>query len=69
MPKEPVSGNGRSGSRSAKELTEAGRAAAQAGVIAAEAVERQMLAGLTNDEAKLLRELLRRCADTLDPDN
>ncbi|PNG25167.1 MarR family transcriptional regulator [Methylocella silvestris] len=51
------------------ELTEAGRTAAQAGMIAAEAVERQMLAGLTDDETKLLRELLRRCADALDSDN
>jgi DNA-binding MarR family transcriptional regulator len=47
------------------ELTKKGRAAAQAGVIAAEAVERQMLAGLTNKEAELLRDLLQRCADAL----
>jgi DNA-binding MarR family transcriptional regulator len=48
------------------ELTEKGKAAAQAGTIAAEAVERQMLAGLTGDEAKLLDDLLRRCADALE---
>jgi DNA-binding MarR family transcriptional regulator len=48
------------------ELTEKGRAAAQAGMIAAEAVERQMLAGLTEEEAELLRDLLRRCADALE---
>ena len=43
------------------ELTEMGRMAAQAGMIAAETVERQMLAGLTADETKLLGELLSRC--------
>jgi DNA-binding MarR family transcriptional regulator len=48
------------------ELTEKGRAAAQAGMIAAEAVERQMLAGLTKAEAELLRDLLQRCADALE---
>lgn len=47
------------------ELTEAGKTAAQAGMIAAEAVERQMLAGLTGEEAKLLGQLLKRCADAL----
>lgn len=51
------------------ELTEAGQKAARAGIVAAEAVERQMLAGLTADEAKLLGELLRRCADALDGGN
>lgn len=50
------------------ELTEKGRAAAQAGMVAAEAVERQMLSGLTDDEAALLRDLLRRCADALGED-
>lgn len=48
------------------ELTKKGRAAAQAGMIAAEAVERQMLAGLTKNEAELLRHLLQRCADALE---
>jgi DNA-binding MarR family transcriptional regulator len=48
------------------ELTKKGRAAAQAGIIAAEAVERQMLAGLTKAEAELLRDLLQRCADALE---
>jgi len=48
------------------ELTEKGKAAAQAGMIAAETVERQMLAGLTGDEVKLLGDLLRRCADALE---
>jgi DNA-binding MarR family transcriptional regulator len=48
------------------ELTKKGRAAAQAGMIAAEAVERQMLAGLTKAEAELLRDLLQRCADALE---
>lgn len=50
------------------ELTEKGQMAAHAGMIAAEAVERQMLAGLTKDEAKVLGELLRRCAEALEPD-
>lgn len=50
------------------ELTDAGRRAAQAGMIAAEAVEREMLAGMNGDEAKILRELLRRCADALGED-
>lgn len=48
------------------ELTDKGAAAAEAGTIAAEAVERQMLADLTGDEAKLLGDLLRRCADALE---
>jgi DNA-binding MarR family transcriptional regulator len=47
------------------ELTKKGRAAALAGTIAAEAVERQMLSGLTKAEAELLRGLLQRCADAL----
>ncbi len=50
------------------ELTEKGKAAAQAGIIAAETVERQMLAGLTGDEATLLSDLLQRCADALEGD-
>ncbi|MDO1581513.1 MarR family winged helix-turn-helix transcriptional regulator [Rhizobium oryzicola] len=50
------------------ELTEKGRAVAQAGTIAAETVERQMLAGLTSEEVKLLGDLLRRCADALEGD-
>jgi DNA-binding MarR family transcriptional regulator len=49
------------------ELTEKGRAAAEAGIVASEAAERQMLSGLTPDEARLLGELLNRCADALDP--
>ena len=48
------------------ELTEKGRAAAQAGMIAAETVERRMLSRLTDDEAKLLRDFLRCCADALE---
>src|ERR1700722_17930529 len=43
------------------ELTEAGRKAVQAGAIAAEEVERQLLSGLSPQEAKLLGSLLRRC--------
>ncbi|PYB72304.1 MarR family winged helix-turn-helix transcriptional regulator [Rhizobium wuzhouense] len=50
------------------ELTEKGKAAAQAGTIAAETVERQMLADLTDEEVKLLGDLLRRCADALEGD-
>ena len=50
------------------ELTEKGRTAAQAGIIAAEAVERQMLSNLTNDETELLRKLLQRCAEALEGD-
>lgn len=48
------------------ELTEKGKAAAEAGAMASEKVERQMLAGLTKDEAKLLGELLQRCAEALE---
>ncbi|TIX50928.1 MarR family winged helix-turn-helix transcriptional regulator [Alteraurantiacibacter aquimixticola] len=47
------------------ELTEKGSAAAQAGAIAAEAAERQMLEDLTGDEVNLLRTLLQRCAHAL----
>ncbi|AVW89757.1 MarR family winged helix-turn-helix transcriptional regulator [Celeribacter baekdonensis] len=48
------------------ELTEKGRTAAQAGMVAAEAVERRMLSKLTDDEADVLRDLLQRCADALE---
>ena len=48
------------------ELTEKGRTAAHAGMVAAEAVERQMLSRLTGDEAEVLRDLLQRCADALE---
>lgn len=47
------------------ELTEKGKAAAKAGMIAAEAVEQKMLAGLTADEARLLGDLLQRCTEAL----
>ena len=48
------------------ELTEKGRTVAQAGMVAAETVERQMLSNLTDDEADLLRDLLQRCSDALE---
>ncbi|WP_210310510.1 MarR family winged helix-turn-helix transcriptional regulator [Devosia pacifica] len=48
------------------ELTERGRAAAEAGIVASETVERQMLSGLTPDEARLLGTLLNRCAEALE---
>jgi len=48
------------------ELTSKGRAAAKAGMTAAEAVERQMLAELTKRETQQLRELLQRCAAALE---
>ncbi len=48
------------------ELTEKGKAAAQAGMVAAEAVERRMLSNLTEDEAEVLRDLLQRCATALE---
>ncbi|WP_354042972.1 MarR family transcriptional regulator [Devosia sp. UYZn731] len=51
------------------ELTERGRTAAAAGILASEAVERHMLSGLTPDEARMLGQLLNRCADALDPGN
>lgn len=51
------------------ELSEKGRTAAQAGMLAAETAERTMLADLTEDEAKLLGELLQRCAQALEPDS
>jgi DNA-binding MarR family transcriptional regulator len=48
------------------ELTEAGRKAVDAGTIAADAVERQMLSGISPEEALLLDNLLRRCAAALE---
>lgn len=48
------------------ELTEKGRASAEAGIVAADAVERKMLAGLTGEEVSILRDLLHRCADALE---
>lgn len=48
------------------ELTDAGVKAGQAGVIAADTVERQMLAGFTADETATLGSLLRRCGEALD---
>jgi DNA-binding MarR family transcriptional regulator len=48
------------------ELTEAGRKAVDAGKIAADAVERQMLSGLSPEEALLLDNLLRRCTAALE---
>ena len=50
------------------ELTDIGRTAAKAGTIAADTVERQMLAGLGASEIKTLAELLQRCADALGED-
>lgn len=47
------------------ELTEKGQAAAESGTTAAEVVEQRMLAGLTPKEARLLGDLLQRCADNL----
>lgn len=49
------------------ELTDAGRSVAEAGLIAADTVEQQMLSGLSTEEARLLGDLLRRCADALGP--
>lgn len=48
------------------ELTEAGRSAVAAGARAAEVVERQMLSALSATEAKLLSDMLKRCAAALD---
>lgn len=48
------------------ELTAAGQQAMLDGAKAADAVERQMLARLTSDEAQLLCDLLKRCAAALD---
>lgn len=48
------------------ELTAAGHKAAADGAKAADAVERQMLSSLSAQEARLLCELLKRCAAALD---
>ncbi|MFY0582357.1 MarR family winged helix-turn-helix transcriptional regulator [Cystobacter fuscus] len=48
------------------ELTTAGRKAVADGAKAADAVERQMLSRLSTEEARLLCELLKRCAAALD---
>ena len=48
------------------ELTAAGRKAVQAGTIAADTVERQMLSGVSPEEALVLDNLLRRCAAALE---
>lgn len=48
------------------ELTTAGRKAVADGAQAADMVEGQMLSRLTTDEARLLCELLKRCAAALD---
>ena len=50
------------------ELTDAGHTAVAAGAKAADAVERQMLSGLSATEAQLLCELLKRCAAALQDD-
>jgi DNA-binding MarR family transcriptional regulator len=47
------------------ELTETGRNTVDAGLIAAEVVERQMLSGLSKEEARVLNELLERCTVAL----
>lgn len=48
------------------ELTKAGQKAVADGAKAADAVERQMLSRLSADEARLLCDLLKRCAAALD---
>lgn len=48
------------------ELTEKGKAAAEAGAMASETVERLMLSRLTHEEATRLGELLQRCAEALE---
>ncbi|OON41658.1 MarR family transcriptional regulator [Izhakiella australiensis] len=48
------------------ELTEAGLKAVTDGAKAADAVEKQMLSSLSSEEARLLCELLKRCAAALD---
>lgn len=48
------------------ELTPAGQKAVADGAKAADAVERQMLSTLSADEARLLCDLLKRCAAALD---
>lgn len=49
------------------ELTEKGSKAAEAGIIASETVEQEMLSGLSPEEAQVLGELLNRCAEALEP--
>lgn len=48
------------------ELTKAGQKVAAAGTVAADAVERQMLSGLSRSETELLNDLLKRCAVALE---
>lgn len=48
------------------ELTAAGQQAVAAGAQAADTVEKQMLSTLSADEARLLCDLLKRCAAALD---
>lgn len=48
------------------ELTAAGQKAVADGAQAADLVERRMLSRLSNDEARVLCDLLRRCAAALD---
>ena len=48
------------------ELTKAGRKAAAEGAKAADIVERRMLSTLSTEEARVLCELLKRCAAALD---
>ncbi|MET3109386.1 DNA-binding MarR family transcriptional regulator [Oxalobacteraceae bacterium GrIS 1.18] len=48
------------------ELTDSGRKAVRAGTAAADAVEQQMLSGLSPEEAKLLHSMLKRCSAALD---
>lgn len=47
------------------ELTTKGKRAVADGVKAADAVERQMLSGLSTEEAQILCDLLKRCATAL----
>jgi DNA-binding MarR family transcriptional regulator len=51
------------------ELTAAGRKAVADGAKAADAVERRMLSKLSADEARVLCELLKRCAAGLDDES
>jgi len=51
------------------ELTTAGQKAVADGAKAADAVERQMLSRLSTEEARLLCELLKRCAAALDDEH
>jgi hypothetical protein len=52
--------------REDSELTAAGQKAVAAGTRAADVVERQMLSALSAKEAKLLRDMLKRCAAALE---